>query len=426
MGYLFLLISLIYAWVFYMLSQVYTARNLLIEAAWFAVFWVISFIFFLSSWKKKKQNIVEEEDDFDDEDELEKKWKFSLENIISKETMQDLLYSFSYYIGFSMLYIWLYFIGKNYNIEISQIILGISSLTIIGFLLVPNNKMWYDFLKINSILFSLIYIFYYINIIINNNQVFSLVDIWNSLLIILWFWILLFYSNSKNEDLWFSDGIDLVIFRYFFVYLFSIIYFYSYFYLFKADVYFWLSVISVFYSFFLFEIFTRFNLFKKYYVSLRILWIIFLYFWTLVGIWYLLFVWKNLAIIISLAFSALFNYFIHHRYQNYISFGIAWFSMLFIWYYILLNILNLDYKAFDFFVISLFTSFAVVFINYIAKFKYREDYYFISFVSYFINIVSLILFFMYTPLSWFNLWVVLVLDSVYFFASYHKLKQINS
>lgn len=431
MWYLFLFISLIYSWVFYLLSQVYTTRNLLIEAAWFWIFWILSFVYFLSSNKKIKKS--EDENNEDDEEFLEewdefeelKKWKFSLDNIISKDFWQDILYSFSYYIGFWMLYIWIYFIGQTYNISLSQIIFWINIITILTYLLLPKNKLIYDFLKINSILFSLIYLFSYWNIILNNNQVFAWVDIINSFLIIISFWILLFFSNLKNQDLWFSDWIDLVIFRYFFIYLFSIIYFYSYFYLFKQDIYFWLSFISVFYSFFLFSVFTRINLFKKYYVSLRILWIIFLYLWTLVWIWYLIFIWKNLAIILSLAFSAAFNYFIHYKYQNYISFGISVFNIVFVWYFILLNILKLNYQAFDFFVISLFTSFIFILANYTIKFKYREDYYFISFSSYFINIVSLILFFMYTEFSLFNFWVVMVLDSLYFFASYNKLKQIN-
>jgi hypothetical protein len=197
--------------------------------------------------------------------------------------------------------------------------------------------------------------------------------------------------------------------------------------------YFWMSdllfsiwTISVIFSYFIFEYFPKFKIFVKNIILFRLLGIVFLYFWIFLEILYLLLNPLNIVVITTLFFSIFFNYYIHKKLENYLSFIIAISSFLFIFYYLLFNEFWISfYKEILFFIISFILSIWFIGLVYKYKFKYIYDYYILIFASYFVNILSSIIFIInnFDVLSFAT---ILFLDSIYFFASYYKMKEVKT
>lgn len=346
--------------------------------------------------------------------------------VLDKKQIIQIIQKFSYYIWFLLFYISLFIFAKFngfYEIDFSYFIIIINILIIIFFFLSNKNNLSFDFLKINTHIFSFFYIIILFWIFITWNNNLWIIDFINNLLIIISFIFSLYFN--KNKQIY--EGINL---SYFSLYTFIILIFYINFYLLS---YFWMSdllfsiwTISVIFSYFIFEYFPKFKIFAKNIILFRLLGIVFLYFWIFLEILYLLLNPLSIVVVTTLIFSIFFNYYIHKKLENYLSFIIAISSFLFIFYYLLFNSFWFYfYTEILFFIISFILSFWFIGLVYKYKFKYIYDYYILIFASYFVNILSSIIFIInnFDVLSFAT---ILFLDSIYFFASYYKMKEVKT
>jgi len=207
---------------------------------------------------------------------------FKKEEIDKKQDIEIKKYSnitkifqyFSYYIGFILFYLSFYFITTSFNfIDFSTFIFIINILIFIIFFLSKFSQISKDFLRINSIIFSLFYIINYIYIIIIDNNYFHIIDFINSFLILFIFPTLLYHDKKIAQ----KNMFDYSTLIHFSIYIFSVFLFYFYFFIFHQNLIFWVSFIATLFGIIWFEIFPKMNFFKKDIIILRYIGIIFTY-----------------------------------------------------------------------------------------------------------------------------------------------------
>lgn len=383
--------------------------NLLIETIIFLILWIVFFLYF--SWtsiESKNQVFI---------DNMKKYLNLDFKSIFIK-----ILKNFSYYIGFILFYISLYILSLWINVQFSIFILFINLLIIILYFIFKNNILFKNFLRINSTIFSFIYILFYLYIFITKNNFFSFIELFNSILIIFSF-LTLIVLNKKSTDF---NNYDNVIIINFLIYLFFVFLFYTNFYILNWEMLFSFIIHSSIFWIVLFEFLSRYKYFASYEVIIKYIWIIFSYLWIFFSYVYLL---KNFSILIFLLLIlyVFYNYYIHLRYTNYVSFFLSVFSLYFVIFYSLFNFFSISYKSFTFFVISVAFSYFLILFTYVKKIKLIFDIYFLHFFSYFINIVSVFIFVFanFDKLNFIYVWFLLFLESIYFFLSYNKLHDNN-
>jgi len=346
-------------------------------------------------------------------------------NISFKENIFNIVNIFwksSYYIWLILFYFSIYLISTTQTIiSFSEIILWFLILIYISYFLSKKSKFSRDLLRINSLLFSFYYVINYIYIFYTNINTFDSIDFYNWFLVIFIFPVLLYnhtiFSNDKN--------INKNIIIHFILYIFSFLIFYSKFYLNDNDIFYWLCIIPILFSFVLFEVFTKIKIFKLYIYTFRTVSLIFLYLWIIFWILYSFFEWINYFIYFILILWILFNFYVHKKFQNYASF--------FIWNITILSLLNIslfeidilnNYYSLNYLLFNLVYSFILVWLTYILNFKYKYDIYFMHIFSYLINIIWIWLYLSHN-LDILYMWILLFIDSLYFFLSYNKLSRIK-
>jgi hypothetical protein len=134
-----------------------------------------------------------------------------------------------------------------------------------------------------------------------------------------------------------------------------------------------------------------------------------------------------LLIIIILIYSVFFNYYIHKKFQNYISLFFSVLTFIFLLNYFLIK--NLSLFWWDLIktqlILNFTISFFLVIFTYLYKQKYIFDYFFLHICAYLVNFMSIIYYFIYWDFEILNLWIILLLDSILIFLSYFKLKKIG-
>ncbi len=328
-----------------------------------------------------------------------------------------------YYIGFILFYVSISMMLKKLNFNFAYIILFINILIITTFFISSRFFILADLLKINNVIFSSVYIFLFINTFIIKQYDFLTVDFINSVIILFSFFIILYRDKVllKNK----SDSFVLINF---FTYSFFFVSFY--FSLIFNNVSFIFSFISFFLNILIFYLLSKISFLKNSKITLTVLWIFLSYISIVSGIYYLLFyniLYLELIVIPILFYSAFFNFKIHKLYENYTSFFFFFISFYFILFYIYHNYiylinhndLNLVFYSFT---ISLITSLS----TYLHKYKRIYDYYIMYFISLLISIVATVYYFYINPFDLFNLWIILLYDSVLVFLSYNKLRKIEN
>ncbi len=372
--------------------------NLLIES--FSFLWIaIFFLFFFSSvfyWKKEKSDFTQ------------------IKNLI-KNNFKTILY----YIGFVLFYLSIFLILKDLNFSFSYIIISVNIIILALFFLTKKFFITSDLLKVNTIIFSSIYIFLYLNIFINKWNNFLIVDFINSILIFTSYFLIL-YSDKvilKRK----SDSLFLF---YLFIYIFVFLTFYF-------NNFFWnffllASIFSFLINFYIFHFLRKIDFFKNNLVTLKIIGIFFSYFWIVTWICYLYFDSVNYFLLAIIFYLSFFNFKIHKLYENYISltlFSVGFFFSVFYIYYNFVYLNNNDslYLLGYWLIISFFTIIS----TYIYQFEWYYDNYFMHIVAFIINLIVTFYFFY---INWFDLlilWIILLIDSILIFLSYNKLKQIE-
>jgi len=383
--------------------------NLFFEIIIFLIIWIMLFFAF------SKSNLKEESEN----EKQEKK------NILNMSNFLKLLKNFSYYIWFILFYLAFYLISLwSEIISFSFFILIVNLIIYILFFAFKNNLIVRDFLKINSIIFSLFYLVNYFYIIFTDNNYFTLVDFINSFLILLIFLTLLYFDKQITK----KENFDVPLVANFSVYIFWVFLFYFYFYIFHQNIIFWISFISTFFGMIWFEVLPKINFLKEDKITLRYIWIIWTYLWIIFGMIYLWFYKFSLAIFIILFLQSVYNIFIHRKYINYVSLFFWILLIIYLFYYSIIYFNLIDYKSLNFLILGLVISFGIIIYTYILKVKVFFSYYFIHFFSHVINIVSIIIFFIFNSFDILYIWILLLLESIYFFLSYYKLnltKKIN-
>lgn len=418
MKYLLLINSLAFSSIFFFFHNLSKKNNLnfnelsffsdlRIEVIIFLLIWIFFFVSFLNVSLFKAEN-----------NEKKKSLKdFSIKYI--SKFFVVFFKNYIYYIWFLSFYLSFYFIFKNssyFSFEI--LIFIISSIILLLFFLTNKFLLFRDFIKINTILFSLYYIVLYILGFISATQDFTLLDSINQLFILVFFVLSIYNYKTVLK----KESSDSPLISYLFVYIYCLIAFYT------KDLL-WNNFIVISFAWFLLSVFIYFFLLKTKFFNknkntLKYLSIIFLYISIISSSIYLVSNGPMYSLLLIMIYWLFFNFYIHKNYQNYISFFFSIYSSIFIIYYIFFNFFYIwENKANIFIILSYLISFSLIFFSYLYKTKYISDYFFIYICTYLINIVTVIYFFYITSFDFFNFWVILFLESLIFFLSYFKLKK---
>lgn len=421
MNYLLLIVSSIYTFIFYIFyifsegKSFFLTENIWntyklqsissfmpIEIATFCFLSLFFFFYFWNFWTKKEEESVA----------INYK---ELQNFTIK-----VLKKYSYYIGFIFFYVSLFIIFKQLNISFVYIIFFINIFIFLLFFITNKFFISRDFIKINTILFSLYYIFFYIINISSWIESFIFIDFINSICIVIFF-LLSLYSDKMVLKKDFSDtGITL----YFFIYLFFLLSFYisSLF----QNITNIVSIVGFLFFLILFFFIPKISLFYKNKVPIRITALFLNYISLIFGIVSLIFQEFDFFMFFIVFVSSLFNVFIHFRYTNSISF-ILWtigsifivFQAFFEWYYMWIQD-NIDFIVFWFFI-----AYILIILLYRAILKNIYDYYILNIHVYLVLIYSSIYFFFKNWFDIFHFWIILLCMSVWIFLSYNKINSLK-
>lgn len=394
-------------WTFYSLFWNVQFENIIFLIIWFFLYFYFSSIKIIDHKKDNKDKIIEKE---------KLDIKSEILYLIKK------FWKSSYYIWLILFYLWLYLISTTQDIiNFSWIILWFLLIIYLYYFISKKSSFSRDLLRINSLLFSSYYVFNYIYILYTNINTFNSIDFYNWFLVIFIFPVLLYNHSIFSK----SKSINKNIIVHFVLYIFSFILFYSKFYLNENDIFYWLCIIPILFSFSLFEFFTKIQIFKMYKYIFRTLSLIFLYLWTFFWILYSYIESINFIIYLILILSILFNFYVHKKFQNYLSFFIGNITLLVIMnIYLFKTWYIINYYSEGYLLFNILYSFLLILITYLLKFKYIYDYYFLHIFSYIINIVWIGLYLSHN-LDILYLWILLLIDSLYFFISYDKLTSLK-
>lgn len=386
---------------YYNFSSSSLTGNLLFESLIFLVIGFLFFIMFSSLFERKKDKE---------------------ENPYLKDWMKNNFKIILYYTGFILFYVSIYMILKDLNFNFSYIILFVNSLIIILFLVSRRFFILADLLKINTVIFSSIYIFLFLEVFIMREYLFSLLDFINTFVVLVSFFISLY-----SDKVILKKKSDSFLMLHFFLYLFLFISFY--FNLLFENVSFIFSVFAFFLNIVVFHLLKKIDFFKNSKITLKVVGIFFSYISIISWIYYLLnyeLVYLELLIMLILLYLSFFNFRIHKLYENYTSFTFFFISFYFIVFYFYYNYIYLiNYNDLNLVFYSFTTSLLTLLSTYLYKYKRIYDYYFIYMVSLFISILATFYFFYTNTFDFLALWIILLLDSIMIFLSYNKLKQIE-
>ncbi len=376
--------------------------NLLFEIIIFGIISLFLFFYF-SSWGNSEDG--------------EKKEKTFVWNIFSFQNVVFFLRKFSYYIGFVLFYLSLYLISLSFEfLNFSLFILLVNILIFIFYFSSQFSEISRNFLRINSVIFSLFYGVNYFFIILSDNNYFNYIDLLNGFLILWIFPILLYYEKNLLK----KENFDHSLLIHFSLYIFSFILFYFYYYLFHQNLLFWMSVISTLLWIIWFEYLPKIKLFERDKIMLRYIGIIFTYMGIILWIIYQFF-WFSLFLFCTLLLQAGYNIFIHKKYTNYISLFLGIFVSLYLIFYAIIYFQVIDYRSIYFLIFNIVLSLSGIIFTYFYSLSRNLDNYIIHIFCHLVNVFGIILFFIFNNFEILYIWILLLLESIYFFLSYYKL-----
>lgn len=410
MRFLLFFLCLCFSGIFFLFTKLPSASipwesllgNTLFESLFFLVLWFVLFFYFSSGSPYNYDN---------DRD--------SKLPYINWRTLWKYIFTFFrqhlYQLWCILFYISIYLIFSSFETPyFSYLIFFLNILVFSLFFLTDRFFILKDFLKINTILFSFIYILFYVYILASGKNFFTTIDFVNSFSILGLFGLLLSFAHPKER----KTQSDPVLVSYFSLYIALWWVFYmSYI----------TNSILLSFSLFLFIIWVvLFYLPEKVFFlknsrkNLRHIGLIFLYISAIFSMIFSYISWENILILLTLLLWIWIHYNVHRLYQNYISFFFSFLNFFFLYCYIFFiyfygwqEILLIT----NFFIVS----FSFVIYTYFNTQKYIYDTYFIHIFSYIVNLFGVTLFLVFSDFNIFNLWVILLLESMFIFLSYYKL-----
>lgn len=403
MRYLFPLICLGYAsifWVFYYFFQI--PLNSLFPSILFSIFLFIFFaVFFLFSFSDYSHKLFAETSIqiFEKRD----AWYY-------KKLFKTVLIQYSHYISYVFFYIWAYIVTQFFPWSyFSYSLLGINIFVILFFLSFKKLSFALDFLRINQIIFSLIYVWSYIYILFSGNNFFGFIDFVNSFIIILSFLLILKVSPVLVWDKFFIANFYLYI--YFFI-MFYLSFMFESNYMFFTITNIGLSVIFLYLS-------ESSYLDILHTPSVRASALLLWYLGIWVGLFYLMFHEQNMFIYMMIIIWTISNFLFHKKYQNYISFfcAIVAFSLLLF----IPSFWNIN-GAYNY-IFIFFLSYFLILYTYFFENMHSYDSFFIHCMSYIYNFIGIGFFLVFYSPSHLQIAILMFFEFLYFFCSYYKLTE---
>ena len=325
-----------------------------------------------------------------------------------------------YFIGIFFLYASFYFIlhGYFWNIHINLIFFLVNLGTFFVYYISQKSPIIYNIIQWNTIIVSLYYSILHIFFLFWGDIFFTLIDIWNLILISLLF-ILLFLSDREKEILYYTAIhalifyiLEISILFYFIIpselFIFSIILLFSL----IIHIFFYfpdkLSLLSYIPKIF----FLRYgNILSVNLILLYILWLI--YFHT-----FLLF--STILILIHSVY--LFLYYKNFIFFPSLIFSIIWVISCIVWIFI--HIFWLTVLLINISFIFLIFSLWVFIFPYIKKYIIFHHQYSLHFMFLGINIIWCILFFVFRDFSVLSFWYLLFFEALYFIGNSYLFKKL--
>lgn len=402
---LFPLICFAYAWIFYVFFQWWGGmiiHSIFPSLLYNTLFFILIALYFLFSFSNLRSNIFSSE----------KPKNISPPKNLSyyKEIFKDTFLSYSHYLSYIFFYLWVFIVVKFLPwIFFSYCLLFANIFVLLFFILFRNSRFSLDFLRVNQIIFSCIYIGSYVYILISGNNFFSFIDFLNSFLIIFSFLLCLKVCPPLARDSFFVWN--------FYLYLYSFVIFYTS-YFFENKLVF-LSVVNIVLSILvvtLAQIFQHLSLDRR---KIRGIWIILGYIWAIIWAFYLIYYSESIVIYISLIIVLIHNFLFHQQYQNYVSYllSVCLFSLLLF----MPSFWNIN-GMYNFIFIFFFSYFLILF-TYFFWNIHEYDSYFLHFLSYIYNFFGIIFFFVFYSPGLLEIALLMFLEFLYFFWSYHKLSR---
>jgi len=411
MRFILAILCFIFSGIFYFFSSFFSENtiksfswNLTFETLFFLILGIF-FFFYFGTWKKTLY----------DNEEKQKKSYINWNSIwkITKKFFKKYLY----YFGFLFFYTAIYFIFFSFEWgTFSYFIFALNIIVLSLFFITNRLFILKDFLKVNTVVFSFIYIIFFIYIFLTKNNFFITIDFINSLWIILLFIIFLWSKNFQKKH----KENDPMLISYFSFY--SLIFGTFYIdYILKSPLL-SISIFSFFLGIILFYLpqISKFFLWSKKY--LRTIGILFLYISSFYSIIYIFQEWVQSFLLFSLIIGIFFHMRVHFLYQNYISLIFGFLNFFFLFSYFFFTYFYIwEQKDMLFLINYMILAFSFIFYTYINTAKYLYDTYFIHIFSYIVNVFWVVGFFVFSEIHIFNLWIIMLLESIFVFLSYYKL-----
>ena len=344
---------------------------------------------------------------------------------VTLKDMTSLVVSFFkkylYYIGFFFFYLSIYIILSQLHVSFSYFVFIVSTVIFFLFFLANKFYLFRDFIKVNTILFSMVYIFYYIYSFLFGKVLFIEIDFINSFLILIFF-ILTIYSDNFLLKKPFSDK---ALTLYFFIYLFLFSSFYLFF--ISGNLSFTFALLGFIFSLFCFYLVPKLELFKYSIIPLRYFSLIFSYTGIIFSIIYGQSNGFWIITLFILFFSLLFNFSVHRKFINFVSLVMSFLSF---WIFAFTFYFEYVSHIFPAPLNLLFYTFSISIWAILTPLTYKSndivEHYFFHTFSYIFNIVGVVYFFILNWFDIFTFWVILLVESAFVFFSYYKINSLKS
>jgi hypothetical protein len=325
-----------------------------------------------------------------------------------------------YYLGFIFFYfaVYLLFSASSWNI----FSYGIFFLNIIFFVLFFLTDKFFilrDFLKINTIIFSCIYIFFYFGSFLGIKSPLQTIDFINTICIIFLF-LSLWYRKALEE----KKQIDMTLLMYFCLYVLMSGVFYIY--IIFGSILMSYSLVAFTIGIILFYIPGYFPILSKSSKILRYISLVLLYSVLISSGLYTILYGLFFIPLATLLVWGVFHYATHYHYENYISFFVSFFHVFFLVSYFFFHFLFVWESTSPLLLFNfLFMSFALLGYSYVSSLRYEHDVLALHIFAYIVNIFWVLLFFIFSEFHIFTLAWILLIESVFVFLSYYRLNKYN-
>lgn len=342
---------------------------------------------------------------------LEKKEK-KMQEFVQKDYKKILKHSFlsySHYLSYISFYIWVFLLSKFVpGLHFSYCLFVANIFVLCFFYFFWNLRFSADFLRINQIIFSLVYVVSYIYIFVTWNNFFILIDFINSFLVLASFGISFYFDKQLKNDKHF------VLHFLFYSYVF-IVFYLSFL---VSDKLLFVSIINIILWSIIINVVSHVPISNTHKILSRFFGLVLLYLWSLLWAYVLVFYGLSFYLYFFLTLSIIMNFLFHTQFQNYICFLLAIFLFSLLLFVPSFGNITGSYN----YVFVLFFSYFLILAPQFFGVKYKSDKYFIHFVSYIYNCIWILLFLIFYWPTIVQVALLMFVEFIYFFASYYWLR----